>query len=59
MAEVCKQVDGDPMELTSLKDISSEVDIKKVYKIKELELTVGTLVEAVVARMASKDFITH
>lgn len=57
--EICDLVQGELVEIGKLTDMADEKLIKKLYKVTDLELTVGSLVEAVVGRMASKDFITY
>jgi hypothetical protein len=56
MDVVCEIIKGDMEDVTqcSLPDLFDIEEIKKVYKIKEEELIVGTLLEAVINRMSTK-----
>ena len=56
---VCDAIKGDMFDVTQspLPDLSDIDEIKKVYKIKEEELMVGTLLEAVINRMSTKHIV--
>jgi len=57
---VKESIKGDLRDLSEIHSsgLSQIDDIKKIYKIKEEELKVGTLLEAVVNRMSSKEIMT-
>ena len=57
---VKESIKGDLKDLSEIHSsgLSKIDDIKKIYKIKEEELKVGTLLEAVVNRMSSKEIMT-
>ncbi len=50
-----------PSQVTDLSELSSltqEVQVRELYKVTPEELVVGSLLEAVVSRMACRDFLT-
>lgn len=51
-------VRGERRDLSEIAELSDEKEIKKVYKIKEQELKVGTLLEAVINRISTKECVT-
>lgn len=51
-------VQGELIDIDKIQEISNEKEIKKIYKIKEEELKVGSLLEAVINRISTKDIIT-
>ena len=55
MNSVIPLIKGEQMSLTKLQSIADENKIKKVYKIPETELSCGSLTDAVVTRIATKD----
>ena len=59
MDVVCEIIKGDMEDVTQcpLPDLFDIEEIKKVYKIKEEELIVGTLLEAVINRMSTKHIV--
>ena len=52
-------IQGDEINISELSQLSNENIIKKMYKITDLELTIATLSEAVVSRIATKHFINY
>jgi len=56
--EMCDKVCGEHVPLDRLGEFAQPARIQKLYKVSEAELTVGSLVDAVVMRIAAKDFIT-
>ncbi|XP_028398180.1 EKC/KEOPS complex subunit TPRKB-like [Dendronephthya gigantea] len=54
-SSVISLIKGEQMPLTRLQSIADENRIKKVYKIPESEMTCGSLTDAVVTRIATKD----
>ena len=59
MSDITAMVNGECITLDKLPDFTNEADVIKAYKVKEPELKIGTLEEAVAARMASKDFVSY
>ena len=59
LGAVCDIIKGDMEDVTQspLPDMFDVEEIKKVYKIREEELIVGTLLEAVVNRMSTKHIV--
>merc|ERR1712004_58669 len=55
MDEIQSRIKGDMT--TDVSSLADEPRIKKVYKIKEDESKVGTLVDAILCRMACKEFV--
>lgn len=55
MKNIVPLIKGDQLPLTKLELIADENKIKKVYKIQDVELTCGTLGDAVITRIATKD----
>ncbi|XP_072025831.1 EKC/KEOPS complex subunit Tprkb-like [Amphiura filiformis] len=55
MKNVTEMIKGDSAPLEELKDYTDEKAIKKLYKITEEELTTGSLLDAIVCRIALKD----
>lgn len=55
MANVVPLIKGQQVALTELQSIMDEHKIKKVYKIPDIELSCGSLTDAVVTRIATKD----
>ncbi|XP_063915823.1 EKC/KEOPS complex subunit Tprkb-like [Zophobas morio] len=53
------QIDGEEADLGVLEEIRDLGAIRKAYKIKELEEKNTTLLDSVVSRIATKDFIVH
>ena len=58
LKEVRALIQGDEVSIDKLSDLTDVAEVKKMYKVKDLELNVGTLTEAVVARMVTKDFVS-
>lgn len=55
MTNVVPLIKGEQVPLTKLQSIMDEMKIKKVYKIPDVELSTGSLTDAVVTRIATKD----
>ncbi|CAB4008303.1 Hypothetical predicted protein, partial [Paramuricea clavata] len=55
MKSIIPLIKGEQVLLTKLQSITDENKIKKIYKIPESELTCGSLTDAVVTRIATKD----
>ena len=55
--DVKKSVKGDLLDISQLSELTDSDEIKKVYKIKDAELLVGTLLDAVVNRISCKEFV--
>ncbi|XP_064633052.1 EKC/KEOPS complex subunit Tprkb-like [Lineus longissimus] len=51
-------IQGRKTDLSSIGKYTDEKLIKKVYKVKDPELEVGLLLDAVIGRIASKDFVS-
>jgi len=51
-------VQGELTDIDKVRELCDEKEIKKIYKIKEEELKVGSLLEAVINRISTKDIIT-
>ncbi|KAK2143482.1 hypothetical protein LSH36_838g01010 [Paralvinella palmiformis] len=58
LSTLCSRIQGENIPLSRLKEFTDVGLIKKVYKVTDEELNVGTLLEAAVGRMASKEFVT-
>lgn len=58
ISQVAKHVQGEMVNLSRLQYLSDVNKIKKIYKVQESELRVSTLLDAVVGRMASKEFVS-
>ena len=58
MDSITQAVEGETRSMDELKDVMDIALIKKLYKVTEEELTIGSLDEAVVCRIASKDFVS-
>ena len=58
MKEISMKIEGDLVDISKLCDFADIEQIKKIYKVKEPELSVGTLEDALLCRMASKEFVT-
>jgi len=50
-------VQGELTDIAGIQDICNEKEIKKIYKIKEEELKVGSLLEAVINRISTKEIV--
>jgi hypothetical protein len=46
------------IDLSEIVSLSNEAEVKKIYKIKDMELNVGTLLEAVINRIATKELVS-
>jgi len=55
---IFRLVQGTRSDLSQLQDVSNMELIKKIYKVKDSELEIGSLLEAVLGRIATKDFIS-
>ncbi|XP_013408871.1 EKC/KEOPS complex subunit Tprkb [Lingula anatina] len=51
-------IQGQQVALESLPEFTDLDTVKKVYKIPDIELSIGTVLEAVVNRIASKDIVS-
>ena len=51
-------VEGDSVDITNLDEICDEKEVKKIYKVKDEELTVGSLLDAVINRISTKEIVT-
>ena len=51
-------VKGTLSDLSEIVSLSNEAEVKKIYKIKDMELNVGTLLEAVINRIATKELVS-
>lgn len=56
---VYKEIDGEEVELSNLRNFSDLDEIKKVYKISEKETISVPFVDSIVSRIATKDFLSH
>ncbi|KAJ8916101.1 hypothetical protein NQ315_004467 [Exocentrus adspersus] len=56
---VYSQIDGEEVELSQLKNLSDLDNIKNVYKISEKESLTIPLIDSIVSRIATKDFLSH
>ena len=57
--ELKSRVSGTEVEISQLPSMRNEEEIKKLYKVTEEELEIGTLTDAVVSRMATKSFVSY
>ncbi|XP_065829646.1 EKC/KEOPS complex subunit Tprkb-like [Oscarella lobularis] len=55
LRDACRHVDGHLAHLDDLVDLADSARIRSVYKIGDNELRIGSLLDAVVMRMATKD----
>lgn len=59
MALVCSTVKGDLVKSDHLNfKYFDEMELKKVFKIKNEELTVGTILDAILNRISTKELVT-
>ncbi|KAK2166492.1 hypothetical protein NP493_1318g00010 [Ridgeia piscesae] len=58
LSEVAEHVQGEMVDLSRLQEVSDVNKIKKIYKVQEAELRVSTLLDAIVSRMTSKEFVS-
>ncbi|KAI0229839.1 hypothetical protein LSAT2_019764 [Lamellibrachia satsuma] len=58
LSQVAEHVQGEMVNLSRLQQLNDVNRIKKVYKIQEAELKASTLLDAVVGRMATKEFVS-
>lgn len=59
MALVCSTVKGDLVKSDHFNfKYFDEMELKKVFKIKNEELTVGTILDAIVNRISTKELVT-
>lgn len=59
MALVCSSVKGDLVKPEHLNFKNcDELELKKMYKIKNDEMTVGTVLDAIVNRISTKELVT-
>lgn len=54
-----KEIEGDKVPMSELKGLSDINLIKTYYKISDSEANVIPLIDSVVSRIATKDFLTH
>lgn len=57
MSQVQSLVQGKQVDLKELESFANIDALKKLYKISDLELGIGSLGDAIVSRIASKDYI--
>jgi EKC/KEOPS complex subunit CGI121/TPRKB len=57
ISKICAKVSGDAVSLTHLPNFTAIDRIKKVYGVTDAELTSSTLLNAVVTRMATREFL--
>lgn len=58
MSDIVKVIQGDQICSDELEKLGNKEQILKIYKITEAELRIGSLQDAVICRIASKDFVT-
>lgn len=58
MADLCQKVTGDLVPLSTLKDYTNAELIKKTYKTTDAELRIGSLLDAVITRISTKDLVS-
>lgn len=54
-----KQITGNEAPLSDLKDLNDVTAIKKYYKISDIEAKTIPLLDSIVSRIATKDFLSH
>ncbi|XP_034243608.1 EKC/KEOPS complex subunit Tprkb-like [Thrips palmi] len=59
MSEIMVQVEGQVVPLTDLQNICDFNLLRKSYKISEDELKVTSLLDSIVSRIATSDFVSH
>nr|XP_053656560.1 EKC/KEOPS complex subunit TPRKB-like [Cherax quadricarinatus] len=52
-----RQIKGKQATLAEMKKLTNEVKVKELYKVTDIELEVSSLLDAVVSRMACKEFL--
>ncbi|XP_014678678.1 PREDICTED: EKC/KEOPS complex subunit Tprkb-like [Priapulus caudatus] len=58
-AQIETLINGTAVPLSGISEFTDTDRIKKVYKIKDAELSAGSLLDAVVSRIASKEFVSY
>ncbi|XP_050726550.1 EKC/KEOPS complex subunit TPRKB-like [Eriocheir sinensis] len=56
--KITGQVKGKTTALSELSGLTQEAQVRELYKVTEEELVTGSLLEAVVSRMACRDFLS-
>ncbi|KAG0712027.1 EKC/KEOPS complex subunit Tprkb [Chionoecetes opilio] len=56
--KIKEQIKGKVTAISELATLTQESQVKELYKVTKEDLSVGSLLEAVVARMACRDFLT-
>lgn len=59
MVNAITEINGEHKDFSELTQFTNEKLVKKTYKISEVELTVSTLLDSIVSRIATKDFVSH
>ncbi|MPC56913.1 EKC/KEOPS complex subunit Tprkb [Portunus trituberculatus] len=58
VTKITQQINGKVVDTSELADLTQEARVQELYKVTPEELKVGSLLEAVVSRMACRDFLT-
>ena len=59
MDSITALIKGEEVDMGRLSSLTDEKTVKAMYKITDAELSVGSLSEAVVSRIATKHFISY
>ncbi|KAG8287449.1 hypothetical protein J6590_037707 [Homalodisca vitripennis] len=57
VADIIMQIEGDTMDMAKLKDFTNENVVRKTYKISDSELSASSLINLVVSKISTKDFV--